>query len=304
MRTKIMVLVMLFAGITCCTNPDSPLSNTEKDKIKAEVQGVIKSMFKEAQEANFQKVMEYWLDSPDFTVNMNGNSMTKGEVMVALKTVLNAVASQKATFVNEKYSVLDKKTVIYSSNSRWVMKLKDGSSVLQDPWAMLYVLRKTDGKWKVASASEAGVEKPGPGPEVKQLDQTELHKQFIGAWRYEGAKDTINAWEAKSYGTAIDASFITKTKGKTVWEGKQLWGYDKSLDKWTMAEISKGIGNVLYASWFTSKSKCVILPYIDISYPDKASIRLEIEFKSKDSFDQTMFANNKAVKTETWIRVK
>ena len=42
-------------------------------------------------------------------------------------------------------------------------------------------------------------------------------------------------------------------------EGKQLWGYDKNLDKYTMSEMIKGMDNALYvpgshqkisAQWF------------------------------------------------------
>src|SRR5512133_713355 len=136
MKTKIILLFLHLVGLTMCTNPSKPPSDSEKDKIISEVKEVVKSMFNAAQEGNIQKVMECWLDSPDFTINMNGNSMSHSEFMDAMKPLINSLANQKGTFITEKYSVLDNSTVIYSSNSKWTVNLKDGSSIQQEPWAM------------------------------------------------------------------------------------------------------------------------------------------------------------------------
>ena len=87
-------------------------------------------------------------------------------------------------------------------------------------------------------------------------------------------------------------------------DGKQLWGYDKKLDKCSMSEMIKGMDNSVYLSWFTSNNKCSLLLYGDISNPDNASTRWEVEFKSPDMFQQTALINNKPVKVDTYTRVK
>jgi hypothetical protein len=304
MKTQIIILVLLFASLTFCTNPSRPLSDNEKDKIKAEVKEVVNTMLNAAQEGNIQKAMECWLESPDFTINMNGNSMSHHEFMEAMKPLLNSLVSQKGTFVNEKYSVLDNSTVIYSSNSKWVVNLKDGSSILQEPWAMLYTFKKIDGKWKLAACAEAGVEKNIPGSSPKELNQAELHKQFSGSWKCESTKDTIGYWDLKPFGTGVDCYFKYVTKGNTVFEARQLWGYDKDLDKCIIAELIKGMDLMIYASWFTSKNKGLVVPKSDINNPDNASIKWEFEFKSNDSYGLANFVNNKLVKTEVWNRIK
>ena len=87
-------------------------------------------------------------------------------------------------------------------------------------------------------------------------------------------------------------------------EGKQLWGYDKNLDKYTMSEMIKGMDNAFYSSWFISKNKCSMIFYSDILNPDNASIKYEVEFKSPDILVQTTIKNNKPVKVDTMTRVK
>lgn len=64
-----------------------------------------------------------------------------------------------------------------------------------------------------------------------KLDQMELMKQFLGSWKCDVAKDTICYWDIKSFGTGIEGYFKYVTKGKIVTEGKELWGYDKTIDK-------------------------------------------------------------------------
>jgi hypothetical protein len=87
-------------------------------------------------------------------------------------------------------------------------------------------------------------------------------------------------------------------------DGKQLWGYDNNLDKFTMAEMIKGMDNKIFASWFISKDKCEMLPIEDISNPDQAQLKWELEFKSPGTFIQTTIAVNKPNRTDTWTRVK
>jgi hypothetical protein len=87
-------------------------------------------------------------------------------------------------------------------------------------------------------------------------------------------------------------------------EGKQLWGYDKRLDKCSMSEMIKGMDNSVYLSWFTSNDRATMLSYSDISNPDNASTKWNVEIKSHDIFLQTTLINNKPAKVDTFTRVK
>ena len=137
-----------------------------------------------------------------------------------------------------------------------------------------------------------------------KLNQVELFKQWIGTWKSENAKDITAFWDAKSYGTGLDVNLKVVTKGKIVVEGKQLLGYDKSIDKYIQAEMVKGMDIEIVAVWFISKNKYVSIPYSEISSPEKASIKWEGVFKSPDMIVETTIANNKPVKTYTYTRIK
>jgi len=135
-----------------------------------------------------------------------------------------------------------------------------------------------------------------------KLNQVELIKQFIGNWKVEIGKDTTAFYDIKPYGTGLDCNFKHVTKGKIFVEGKELWGYDKASDKMIVAY--EGMDMELLVLWFTSKSKCVFILYKDISNPEKASFKLDTEFKSPDMYLQTKLVNDKPVLNLTYKRIK
>jgi hypothetical protein len=137
-----------------------------------------------------------------------------------------------------------------------------------------------------------------------KLNQVELMKQLVGSWTWRNAKDTIVNFSFKSVGSGEDCDFKCVTKGKTIMEGKQLWGYVKGIDKFIVAGINEKPDIEISAVWFTSKYKYVIIPFSDISNPEKASFKVEGDIKSPDIFTETTIVNDKPVKTDTWTRVK
>ena len=137
-----------------------------------------------------------------------------------------------------------------------------------------------------------------------KLNQVELMKQLVGSWTCETAKDTIVNFSFKSVGTGEDCDYKCVTKGKTIIEGKQLWGYVKGIDKFIVAGINEKPDIEISAVWFTSKDKYVIIPFSDISNPEKASFKVAGDIKSPDIFIETTIVNDKPVKADTWTRVK
>lgn len=137
----------------------------------------------------------------------------------------------------------------------------------------------------------------------KQLNQVELMKQFIGSWKADLSKDSILFFNYKSFGTGLECNYKIVIKGIET-EGKQLLGYNKSIDKFIVSLMTKGTDIKLYGNWFISKNKYVIVPYSDISNPEKASDRADGEFKSPELFLETHTINGKLWKTITYKRVK
>jgi hypothetical protein len=303
MKTRLVFLLMFIVCISCGTN-NKPLSDAQKEKIKGEVKEVVNTYFKGAEEANADMIMGTYLDSPDFVFTYNGNSFSYKSCTDLVKSAFGTLKNQKITVVDEKYAVLDNSTVMVTVDNKCLMNYKDGHSVLQDPWISQILLKKIDNKWKVISGAESGIEQSVPSESSKGLNQAELMKQWIGNWKAEFGKDTIAFFDQKTYGVGQEVFIKATLKGKMIGEGKQLWGYDKKLDKIVVASEIKGQDLGIAAFWFISKTKYVGVQYGDISNPENASIRWEGEFKSPDSYVETHIVNNKPIGTDTYTRIK
>jgi hypothetical protein len=136
-----------------------------------------------------------------------------------------------------------------------------------------------------------------------KLNQIELSKQFVGTWKSDVAKDTTWLYEIKPYGTGFEGLMKFFANGKEYGEQKRLCGYDENLDKYIIAILEKewfGIN----VDWFTSNNKVEVVKYSDISNPDKASWKVEVEFKSPDMYAETLFIDKKDVWSATFTRVK
>jgi len=304
MKTRFILLVLLIVCISCGTN-NKPVSDAQKEKIKGEVKEVMSTIIKGVEEANLDIFIGNYLDSPDFVFLYNGNTFNYQQFADLAKTILSTLINAKCTIVDEKYIVIDNSNVLYTGNSRWQMNYKDGHAILDDPWALQYMFKKVDNKWKVISANESGVEKSAKNTETsKELNQNELMKQWIGTWRCDVSKDTTLYYDVKSYGTGFDNYSKVVTKGKIVKEGKLFIGYDQKIDKFIISAMEKGGDIGIYVTWWISKAKWEEIPYSDISNPENASWKEEGEFKSPDMMIETNLVNNIPVRRKTWIRVK
>jgi len=137
-----------------------------------------------------------------------------------------------------------------------------------------------------------------------KLNQVELMKLQIGTFKCVSNKDRTVFWEGKSYGTGLDCYYKNVVKGKIVSEGRELWGYDKSIDKFICASLDKGKDIELQAVWFTSKNVYEYIRYSDISNPEKASWKIVGEFTSPVVVVETTTQNNKIILIETYTKVK
>src|SRR5450759_1432745 len=137
-----------------------------------------------------------------------------------------------------------------------------------------------------------------------KLNQVEFMKLQIGTFKCVSNKDRTVFWEGKSYGTGLDCYYKNVVKGKIVSEGRELWGYDKSIDKFICASLDKGKDIELQAVWFTSKNVYEYIRYSDISNPEKASWKIVGEFTSPVVVVETTTQNNKIILIETYTKVK
>jgi hypothetical protein len=141
-----------------------------------------------------------------------------------------------------------------------------------------------------------------------QLDQTELMKQFLGTWKMEMAEDAIAIAEYKPFGNGIDGYVKIVTKGETIMEWRTLIGCDKKTDTiiqanlYTEPDTDTDSDITLFAVWFTSKNSFTGILLKDISNPEEADYRVEVEIKSPDLFTYTYYSNNISYKVSTLKR--
>jgi hypothetical protein len=137
-----------------------------------------------------------------------------------------------------------------------------------------------------------------------KLNQVELMKQFTGTWKSE-RNDTTTIIEDNLFGDGHIVYMKTETKGKVIWEGRTLLGYDKKNDMLIEAIIEHNSPNIfLWSSRFLSSNKFEEIPLDDISNPEKSTEKDIYELKSSDLMINTYSKNNKVVSVDTFKRVK
>jgi hypothetical protein len=145
---------------------------------------------------------------------------------------------------------------------------------------------------------------PGIQAQTSQtkLNQVDLLIHFVGSWKCDIGKDTTCFWEARSYGTGIVGNFKYVTEMKTIDEGNQLIGYDKSIDKFIDVELRKGKDVKIFTIGFLSQNKCEIILYHDFPNMRNASIKEELVFKTPDMFVESIIVNEKTLNSYTFTR--
>jgi hypothetical protein len=299
MKTRFILLVLLIVCISCGTN-NKPVSDAQKEKIKAEVKEVVNTYFKGAEEANADMILDTYLDSRDFVFTYNGNTFSYKQCADMAKSVFGTLKNQKITVVDEKYAVLDNSTVMVTVNNKCLMNYKDGHSVLQDPWISQILLKKIDNKWKVIGGAESGIEKNVPSESSKGLNQAELLMNYVGNWEAPMGKDTTEFVQFKRLqgGNVLSLYFKGVTKGKILVEGTGFWGYDASKNKIDLSAIVSSGYVFHYLGEFTSPGK---LELFDVN--SATGNKFIMESISPDEFKETAIENNK-VSTRIAKRVK
>ncbi len=142
-----------------------------------------------------------YLDSPDFVYTYNGNSFGYKEFGDAIKPLFSTLLNQKVTIIDEKYAFLNKSTVIYTTNCKFLENYKDGHAILSYPMVVQLTFQEINNKWKTINGVESSVRQDAKNEETsKELNQVDLMKQFLGNWKTDNGKDTITYFDQKAYG--------------------------------------------------------------------------------------------------------
>ena len=138
------------------------------------------------------------------------------------------------------------------------------------------------------------------------LNQVELIKQFLGTWKVELGKDTIQLTEITCFRNgALELYSRYMYKEKIYAEHKYVCGYDKKNDKYVIATIINDNPSITLSTLcFTSNNTCDRISYTYISNPEQATSKTIYDFKSPDLFIANDIKNGKPVRTIKYNRVK
>lgn len=292
--------------------------NSCEERIEiAKEEAAIKAVFEADKTAYFKQdaaaMAEFWVQE---ATSQKIRYSTTGENVIHGWENINASQQKKVadnswdrslitcTFSDFEIDIMDESAWI-TSKANWKGIFKGQQIEINQ--SRIAVMKNVDGKWKFALLAIYNLpteEKTAADKNAGQQEQIELHKQFVGNWKCEMAKDTTGFWDVKPYGTGFEGYFKFVAKGKIAFEGKQIWGYDKGAAKFTHGEMIKGFDIAVYSSWFDTKTTCTIQSYGPVSNSDNEIPVYKIEFKTPDMFLHTTIKNNKPVKTDTWNRVK
>ena len=138
-----------------------------------------------------------------------------------------------------------------------------------------------------------------------KLNQMELMKQFLGIWKGELAKDTVLMMNFTSYGKAIEHNYKIVTKGKILYSGKEIYGYNQKYDKIVLAAITDNSSRIsLDACWFSSKDTGNLVGYQYIANPEKSTFKMQWILVPPDSARRIVYQNNKIISVSTYFREK
>lgn len=305
MKTKLFLLLLPFAIMACGPKTANTVSEKDKEIIKGEIKEVVNIIIKGCEEANFDMAMGPWLNSPDFIYIVNGSILSYQDVVNGMGPMFDLLSSQKVTIVSEKYSFLDKSTVLYTTNCKFLENFKDGHSDLNDPTAWFILFRKIDNRWKAIYGVESFIEQPFINTKsTSDLNQTELLNKFVGYWEIPTGKDTSELVTIKSLqgGKVLDVYAKWVTKGKMLFEGMGFWAYDASLNKIDIS-IVLSTGELVHDQGLFTSLNTMEFVNVNNSALYKPGSKIKLEFISPDEIKGTTTANNKET-TDTWKRIK
>jgi hypothetical protein len=140
--------------------------------------------------------------------------------------------------------------------------------------------------------------------EQPKLNQVELMKQWLGTWKGNIGKDTVEIWEGKPYGNAVIINVSHVINDKTSDYYIINCGYDKRDDKLKGFNL---LPNANFSTWigmFTS-DKTFKADMVDSFNPEKIWWKNDVEFKTPSEMVVRGFnAQGAKIGEYTFIKVK
>jgi len=140
--------------LAACQAADTELTDYQKGEIEAEVNLELETMWDHFRQADFDRGIAYWEDSPEqlFAGTEGGILTGFAAIDAAFRPMFTTIASQELN-VDETHIRVVTRDVVYAMQ-RGTYAATDTSGVTEPtrPFAYSYLWTRTDAGWKVSSA--------------------------------------------------------------------------------------------------------------------------------------------------------
>ena len=140
--------------LTACQPADTELTDYQKGEIEAEVNLELETIWDPFRQADFDRGIAYWEDSPEQLFGTSEGGILKGFAAIdaAFRPTFTTIASQEIN-VDETHIEVVTRDVVYAMQ-RGTYSETDTSGVTGPTWPFAYsfLWTRTDAGWKVSSA--------------------------------------------------------------------------------------------------------------------------------------------------------
>ena len=145
---KLLFIAFPLILFSCGQQSNNPLTEEQKGRIIEEIKPLITQLMESNEQLNYEKFLELYWNSKDFTLIVNGQISGYNEI-VGYKEVWKLLEYQKYNTLIEKYEVINQDAVLYTMQGNASAKYKTGQIYNTDFYALSALFRKVDGVWKI-----------------------------------------------------------------------------------------------------------------------------------------------------------
>jgi ketosteroid isomerase-like protein len=143
------VLSLMLLTLAACQPPATELTEEQKAQITAEVRQLDTEFWNAWREADWDRGMAFYYDSPDFVWAADGIVTMGLDKLEALRPDFANVASQTFTFMTTRLVVMASDAVSMTALGTWTQTDTTGVTGPPEDFAWTAVWVRRDGEWKI-----------------------------------------------------------------------------------------------------------------------------------------------------------
>jgi len=151
------ITITIFFLTSCNQNFPGGLTNSEKEEIKKDIQQVIQQISDAAARVDTAKLYEAFdFHNNDFLyIETSGVFYDQSKYKQMVQEFYGPLTSEIIGKGDEKYTYLDKNSVLWSYSGTLTAKFKKGETKVYEPFGMSMLFKKINDKWKVVFLQES-----------------------------------------------------------------------------------------------------------------------------------------------------